>query len=93
VRDRDKLAAEIPAHPLAEEGPVYPGQLAQPALRKEPATDWFHLRPMAPTSRIIVRSCGASPRLRREALDHTAVRYLGAYEHVGRTGRERMPRL
>jgi phosphoribosylformylglycinamidine synthase len=41
VRDRDKLAAEIPAHPLAEEGPVYRRPIAQPSLRKEPATDWF----------------------------------------------------
>src|SRR5712672_3117210 len=41
VRDREKLAAEIPAHPLAEEGPVYRRPIAQPSLRKEPATDWF----------------------------------------------------
>src|SRR3979490_2825778 len=41
VRDRDRLAAEIPAHPLAEEGPVYPRPIAQPSLRKETATDWF----------------------------------------------------
>src|SRR6267378_4403987 len=41
VRDRDKLAAEIPAHPLAEEGPVYRRPIAQPSLRKETATDWF----------------------------------------------------
>jgi len=41
VRDRDKLAAEIPAHPLAEEGPVYRRPIAQPSLRKETAADWF----------------------------------------------------
>src|SRR3979490_3498277 len=41
VRDRDKLAAEIPAHPLAEEGPVYRRPIAQPSLRKETAGDWF----------------------------------------------------
>jgi phosphoribosylformylglycinamidine synthase len=41
VRDRDKLAAEIPAHPLAEEGPVYRRPIAQPPLRKETAADWF----------------------------------------------------
>jgi len=41
VRDRDKLAAEIPAHPLAEEGPVYRRPIAQPPLRKETASDWF----------------------------------------------------
>jgi len=41
VRDHGKLAAEIPAHPLAEEGPVYRRPIAQPPLRKESAADWF----------------------------------------------------
>jgi phosphoribosylformylglycinamidine synthase subunit PurL len=41
VKDRDKLAAEIPAHPLAEEGPVYRRPIAQPPLRKETVADWF----------------------------------------------------
>src|SRR6202795_1198613 len=41
VKDRGKLAAEIPAHPLAEEGPVYRRPIAQPALRRETAADWF----------------------------------------------------
>jgi phosphoribosylformylglycinamidine synthase len=41
VRDRGKLAAEIPAHPLAEEGPVYQRPIARPPLRKETAADWF----------------------------------------------------
>ncbi len=35
------VAAEIPAHPLAEEGPVYHRPIAQPPLRKETAADWF----------------------------------------------------
>jgi phosphoribosylformylglycinamidine synthase subunit PurL len=35
------IAAEIPAHPLAEEGPVYKRPLAAPAPRKETAADWF----------------------------------------------------
>src|ERR1700716_851808 len=42
VKDRGKLAAEIPAHPLAEEGPVYRRAIAQPPLRKETPADWFH---------------------------------------------------
>src|SRR6202040_1753502 len=42
VRDRGKLAAEIPAHPLAEEGPVYQRPISQPPLRKETPVDWFH---------------------------------------------------
>src|SRR6202047_1548680 len=41
VKNRGKLAAEIPAHPLAEEGPVYRRPIAQPALRRETAADWF----------------------------------------------------
>src|SRR6202047_1866209 len=41
VRDRGKLAAEIPAHPLAEEGPVYQRPIAQPPTRKETTANWF----------------------------------------------------
>jgi phosphoribosylformylglycinamidine synthase len=41
VKDRGKLAAEIPAHPLAEEGPVYQRPISQPPLRKETMADWF----------------------------------------------------
>jgi phosphoribosylformylglycinamidine synthase len=41
VKDRGKLAAEIPAHPLAEEGPVYRRTIAQPPLRNETPADWF----------------------------------------------------
>ena len=35
VLDHGKLVAEIPAHPLAEEGPVYKRPLAPPPLRKD----------------------------------------------------------
>jgi phosphoribosylformylglycinamidine synthase len=41
VKDHGELAAEIPAHPLAEEGPVYQRPIAQPVLRKETEADWF----------------------------------------------------
>jgi phosphoribosylformylglycinamidine synthase II len=41
VKDRGKVTAEIPAHPLAEEGPVNRRPIAQPPLRKETAADWF----------------------------------------------------
>jgi phosphoribosylformylglycinamidine synthase II len=41
VKDHGKLAAEIPAHPLAEEGPVYRRPIAQPPLKKETSSDWF----------------------------------------------------
>src|SRR4030081_195756 len=45
VRDREKLAAEIPAHPLAEEGPVYRRPIAAPAPRIETEKDWFAFTP------------------------------------------------
>jgi phosphoribosylformylglycinamidine synthase subunit PurL len=41
VKDHGTVAAEIPAHPLAEEGPVYNRPMAAPARRKESETDWF----------------------------------------------------
>jgi phosphoribosylformylglycinamidine synthase II len=41
VKDDGNVVAEIPAHPLAEEGPVYQRPIAQPPLRKENAEDWF----------------------------------------------------
>ena len=41
INNNGKVAAEIPAHPLAEEGPVYQRPIAAPAPRKETAADWF----------------------------------------------------
>jgi phosphoribosylformylglycinamidine synthase II len=41
VKDHGRVAAEIPAHPLAEEGPVYNRPMAEPAPRKETERDWF----------------------------------------------------
>ena len=41
IRDRGRVAAEIPAHPLAEEGPVYQRPLAAPAPRVESEKDWY----------------------------------------------------
>jgi phosphoribosylformylglycinamidine synthase subunit PurL len=41
VKDHGKVAAQIPAHPLAEEGPVYKRPVAEPAARKETENDWF----------------------------------------------------
>jgi len=41
VMDGASVAAEIPAHPLAEEGPVYQRPISQPPLRKETTADWF----------------------------------------------------
>jgi phosphoribosylformylglycinamidine synthase subunit PurL len=45
VLNHGQIAAEIPAHPLAEEGPVYRRPIAQPALRHETSADWFSFAP------------------------------------------------
>ena len=45
VLNHGQIAAEIPAHPLAEEGPVYRRPIAQPPLRQETSADWFHFAP------------------------------------------------
>jgi phosphoribosylformylglycinamidine synthase subunit PurL len=45
VLNHGQIAAEIPAHPLAEEGPVYRRPIAQPPLRHETAADWFQFAP------------------------------------------------
>jgi phosphoribosylformylglycinamidine synthase II len=42
VKDHGKVVAQIPAHPLAEEGPVYNRPMANPAPRAESDKDWFH---------------------------------------------------
>jgi phosphoribosylformylglycinamidine synthase subunit PurL len=41
VKDHGVVVAEIPAHPLAEEGPVYQRPIALPAKREESAPNWF----------------------------------------------------
>jgi phosphoribosylformylglycinamidine synthase len=45
VKDHGKTVAEIPAHPLAEEGPIYNRPLAAPAPRVETEKDWFSFAP------------------------------------------------
>jgi phosphoribosylformylglycinamidine synthase subunit PurL len=45
VKDHGKIAAEIPAHPLAEEGPVYQRPIVPPTPRKETPADWFSFAP------------------------------------------------
>jgi phosphoribosylformylglycinamidine synthase II len=45
VKDHGRTVAEIPAHPLAEEGPVYQRPMAAPAQRAESAKDWFTFNP------------------------------------------------
>jgi phosphoribosylformylglycinamidine synthase subunit PurL len=41
VKDHGKVVAEIPAHPLAEEGPVYNRPITAPAAHKETEKDWY----------------------------------------------------
>ena len=41
INHNGRAAAEIPAHPLAEEGPVYQRPMAAPAPREENAANWF----------------------------------------------------
>ena len=45
VKNHGAVAAEIPAHPLAEEGPVYSRSLAAPPARVETEKDWFQFAP------------------------------------------------
>jgi phosphoribosylformylglycinamidine synthase len=45
VKNNGVVAAEIPAHPLSEEGPVYHRPLAAPARRVESEKDWFAFVP------------------------------------------------
>src|SRR5467141_1970221 len=45
INNNGGVAAEIPAHPLAEEGPVYHRHIAAPAPRKETEKDWFMFAP------------------------------------------------
>jgi phosphoribosylformylglycinamidine synthase len=45
VNNDGRVAAEIPAHPLAEEGPVYNRPIAAPSPRIETEKDWFAFAP------------------------------------------------
>src|SRR6202022_189052 len=45
VKDHGKIAAQIPAPPPAEEGPVYKRPIAQPSPRRETTANWFRFAP------------------------------------------------
>jgi phosphoribosylformylglycinamidine synthase len=45
INNNGRVAAEIPAHPLAEEGPVYHRPIAAPAPRVETEKDWYAFAP------------------------------------------------
>jgi phosphoribosylformylglycinamidine synthase len=63
VRDHGKIVAEILAHPLAEEGPVYRRPLAAPAPRNETSADWFHFAPKGTNLTENFRKLLASPAI------------------------------
>jgi phosphoribosylformylglycinamidine synthase II len=41
IKNHGAVVAEIPAHPLAEEAPIYQRPIAKPAPKNESAADWF----------------------------------------------------
>jgi phosphoribosylformylglycinamidine synthase subunit PurL len=41
VKDNGRVVAKIPAHPLAEEGPVYNRLMTEPVARRESERDWL----------------------------------------------------
>jgi phosphoribosylformylglycinamidine synthase subunit PurL len=45
INNNGRIAAEIPAHPLAEEGPIYNRPIAAPTPRVETERDWFTFAP------------------------------------------------
>jgi len=63
VKNHGLVAAEIPAHPLAEEGPVYQRPLAAPEPRVESAKDWFHFAPEGTNLTENFRKLLASPAI------------------------------
>jgi phosphoribosylformylglycinamidine synthase len=63
VKDHGKVVAQIPAHPLAEEGPVYNRPMAAPAPRTESDKDWFHFAPEAADLTANFKKLLASPTI------------------------------
>ena len=45
INNNGRVAAEIPAHPLAQEGPVYHRPIAAPSPRIQTEKDWFAFAP------------------------------------------------
>ncbi len=79
VKDHGKVVAEIPAHPLAEEGPVYNRPIAAPSPRHETEKDWFQFAAgrNGPDGQLqeavgLAYDCV-------KALDYRAVRHHGAH--------------
>src|SRR3989454_7547707 len=79
VKHHGILAAEIPAHPLAEEGPVYQRPMAPPAPRKETPTDWFRFSPEGANLTENFRKLLASPAIASKRW------IIEQYDHMVRT--------
>jgi phosphoribosylformylglycinamidine synthase II len=63
VKHHGAVVAEIPAHPLAEEGPVYDRPLAAPSPRPETEKDWFEFAPVGTNLTDNFRKLLASPAI------------------------------
>jgi phosphoribosylformylglycinamidine synthase len=63
VLNHGQVAAEIPAHPLAEEGPVYRRPIVQPPLRHETPADWFSFAPEGTNLTVNFAKLLASPAI------------------------------
>ena len=63
VKDHGKVVAQIPAHPLAEQGPVYNRPIAAPARHVESEKDWFHFAPEKTDLSTNFRKLLASPAI------------------------------
>src|SRR5580765_1834286 len=63
VKHHGRIAAEIPAHPLAEEGPVYQRPLAAPAPRLQSEKDCFHFAPQGTDLTVNFKKLLASPAI------------------------------
>src|SRR6266566_651809 len=87
VKDHGILAAEIPAHPLAEEGPVYQRPMAPPAPRvdrsavahKETPADWSPFAPEGANLTENFRKLLASPAIASKRW------IIEQYDHMVRT--------
>ncbi len=89
VKDHGKIVAEIPAHPLAEEGPVYQRPMAAPAQPAGNRSGLVCIRCRGEKSYGEFQAPARVTGNRFEGMDHRAVRHHGAHQYPGgaRSGR------
>jgi len=94
VKDRGKLAAEIPAHPLAEEGPVYrPADCAGRRCAKKRRPDWFRFFRRRYRSRVLnFATLLGSPAIASKRWITEQYDTSVTHQHSRWTRREAMPR-